>query len=148
MNEKLRLSADWHFIYGDGTEIIHKNLIVQGGLDFLASLFIGERTSSFATYLALGTGTTAPVANNTKLETEGSRKIVSSKTRQGSELRIRTYFLASEINQTWTEFGLFVEGTSVANSGVLFNRIVPTGGITKASNQTLTIEIRLTISAS
>ncbi|MCL6611172.1 MAG: hypothetical protein K6T66_06505 [Peptococcaceae bacterium] len=143
----MRVSGDWLF-YLDGQLIRQeKNLITQAGLNYLASLLINETTNNIPFHLALGTGTTAPTATDTKLVAEGLRKEVSAKTRQGSMVRLRTFFLANEANGTWREFGIFLAGTNAANSGTLLNRIVPTGGISKAANQVLTIEVRITFSA-
>jgi len=114
----------------------------------LAALFIrdGGQTNDLPFHLAMGTGTTAPASTDTKLEAEEIRKEVSAKLRQANMVRLRTYFLANEANQTWYEFGIFLGGTDEAETGTLFNRIVPTGGITKTSNQVLTVEVRITFS--
>lgn len=147
MNDAIKITGEWLF-YLDGQLVKReKNLIVQSGLNFLAALLIGEQTNSIPFHLALGTGTTAPAATDTKLVTEGLRKAVSSKQRQANMVRLRTFFLANEANGTWAEFGIFLAGTDQKDSGTLLNRIVPTGGISKESNQVLTIECRLTFSA-
>jgi hypothetical protein len=145
--EGIKVSGEWLF-YLDGQLVKReKNLVVQSGLNFLAALLIAEQTNSVPIHLALGTGTTAPAAGDTKLVAEGLRKQIAAKTRQANLVRLRTFFLANEANGTWTEAGIFLAGTDLANSGTLLNRIVPTGGISKAANQVLTVEIRLTFSA-
>jgi hypothetical protein len=123
-----------------------KILIVQAGLNFLASWLANETTNNVPIYLALGTGTTAPAATDAKLVAEGLRKAVSAKTRQANLVRLRTFFLAHEANATWTEFGIFLAGTANKDSGTLLNRITP-GGISKSSNTVLTVEVRITFSA-
>ncbi len=145
--EAVKVSGEWLF-YLDGQLVKReKNLVVQSGLNFLAALLIAEQTNSMSIHLALGTGTMAPAATDTKLVTEGLRKAVSAKTRQANLVRLRTFFLASEANATWYEFGIFLAGTATKDSGTLLNRIVPTGGISKTSSQVLTVEVRVTISA-
>jgi len=147
MNENIKVTGEWLF-YIDGQLMKReKNLIVQAGLNYIASLLINETTNNIPMYLALGTGNTTPVATDIKLVSEGLRKAVSTKTRQANMVRLRTFFLSSEANGTWTEFGIFLAGTNNKDSGTLLNRIVPTGGISKASNQVLTIECRITFSA-
>jgi len=149
INEAIHVTGEWLF-YLDGQLIRReKNLIVQSGLNFLAQLLIREngQTNDIPIHLSLGTGTTAPAAGDTKLVAEGLRKQVSAKTRQANMVRLRTYFLPNEANSTWYEFGIFLAGTDAANTGTLLNRIVPSGGISKASNQTLTVEVRLTFTA-
>lgn len=147
MQEGIKVKGEWLF-YLDGKLVKQeKNLITQAGLNYLASLLIAENTNDMSIHLALGTGTTPPAATDTKLVAEGLRKAVSAKTRQANMVRLRTYFLPNEANGTWTEFGIFLAGTDVTNTGTLLNRITPSGGISKASNTTLTVEVRITFVA-
>jgi len=66
----------------DGTVIDReeiKNLIVNSGKERVAKLIaegVGTGLTGFS-YLALGTGTTAPVATNTSLETEVTRELAT-----------------------------------------------------------------------
>ncbi|MBN6186399.1 hypothetical protein JQN58_05285 [Aneurinibacillus sp. BA2021] len=145
MKDGIRISGEWIFAYEDGTVIRKKNLIVASGLAFLAALFIGERTNDIPFHLAIGTGTGAAVASDTKLQAEVFRKIVSVKTRQGNMLRLRTLLAPNEANGDWKEFGIALAGTEELESGTLFNRLVTP--ISKASNMALTIECRITLSA-
>ena len=143
----VRVSGQWLF-YLDGQLIRQeKNLVVQSGLNFLAALLINEQTNNIPFHLALGTGTTAPAATDTKLVAEGLRRAVSAKQRQANIVRLRTFFLANEANGTWTEAGIFLAGTDAKDSGTLLNRIVPSGGLSKAANQVLTVEVRITFTA-
>jgi hypothetical protein len=109
----------------------------------LAALFIGELPQSNAMYLALGTGTTASASGNTKLQVEGYRKILTSMTRELNEVRLRFFLLTGEANGEWSEMGVMLAGTEMKDSGLNLNRILPPGGIRKASNQTLTVEVRI-----
>lgn len=145
--EVVKVSGEWLFYLDGQLAKQEKNLIVQAGLNYLASLLIAENPNTMSIHLAMGTGTTTPAATDTKLVAEGLRKVVSAKTRQANMIRLRTFFLSSEANGTWTEFGIFLAGTDQKDSGTLLNRIVPTGGISKASNQVLTIECRITFAA-
>jgi len=146
MDENIKITGEWLFYLDNYLVKREKNLLVQAGLNYLASLLIAENTNEMSIYLALGTGTTAAAAGDTTLENEGLRKIVSAKTRQGNMVRLRTYFLASEANNpSWTEFGIFLAGTDVRDSGVLLNRLVTP--FSKSANTALTIEVRLTFAA-
>lgn len=145
--ETIKVTGEWLFCLDGQLVKREKNLIVQAGLNYLASLLINETTNSIPFHLALGTGTTAPAATDIKLVAEGLRKSVSAKTRQANLVRLRTFFLSSEANSTWMEFGIFMAGTSNKDSGTLLNRITPTGGISKSSQQVLTVEVRITFSA-
>ncbi|GAB7389002.1 hypothetical protein BSNK01_28400 [Bacillaceae bacterium] len=144
-NEPIAICGEWLFLFDDGTVIEKKNLITQAGLNFLASLFVGEQTNDIPFHLAIGTGTNPAAAGDTKLQAEAYRKDVSSKQREANMVRLRTFFLSNEANGNWSEFGIFLAGTDQANSGTLFNRLVTP--ISKTSNQVLTIEVRITFSA-
>lgn len=148
LKENIGVSGTWLFTWRDEVGNIletreEHNLITQSGLNSLASLFIGELAQSCAIYLAMGTGETAAVSTNTTLETEGYRKILASMTRELNEVRLRFFLLTGEANGEWSEMGVMLAGTEMKDSGQMLNRILPPGGIRKASNQTLTVEVRL-----
>jgi hypothetical protein len=143
LKENIGVSGTWLFEWSDGTRRIEKNKITQSGLNALAALFIGELPQSNAMYLALGTGTTAAASGNTKLQVEGFRKALTSKTRELNEVRLRFFLLTGEANGEWSEMGVMLAGTEMKDSGLNLNRILPPGGIRKASNQTLTVEVRI-----
>lgn len=140
------VKGTWFFYYDNGTVLKAENLITQSGLNYLASILVNEKTNDVPMHLALGTGTASAKLEDVKLGNEGIRKVVSSKQRQGNMARIRAFFQAHEANGDWTEFGIFLSGTSTKDSGVLLNRLVTP--ISKASNQVLSVECRITISAS
>jgi len=147
MQDGIKVKGEWLF-YLDGQLVKReKNLIVQSGLNFLAKILANQQTNDVPVHCLLGTGTTTPAATDTKLQNEVLRKVVSAKQVQANLIRFRTFWLANEANGTWTEFGLAFAGTDQKDSGTLLNRIVPTGGISKASNQVLTVEARITFSA-
>lgn len=143
MLDTIKVYGEWLFYIDDRLILKHKNLITNLGLNILAKLLTGEITLS-SMYLALGTGTTAPNATDISLENELIRKQVSSKISQDNYARLRTMFQSTEANGTWTEAGIFINGTDTIGTGTLFNRITSPGGISKSSQQILTIEIRLT----
>lgn len=145
MRDCLTVSGEWIFTYSDGTVVKEKNLITTSGLGGLAAIFVGEIPADNAIYIACGTGTTAAAAGDTKLETEGYRKLVSQKSRSGAVITLRTYLLQSEGNGTWTEWAVFLAGTGIADSGVMLNHLLSTK--TKANNQALTVEVKLTLAA-
>jgi hypothetical protein len=149
MKENIGVSGTWLFVWRDKDGNIletreEHNLITQSGLEAIAALFIGELPQSNAMYLALGTGTTASASGNTKLQVEGYRKILTSKTRNLNEVRLRFFLTTGEaVSDNWVELGVMLAATDMPDSGKMLNRILPSGGIRKASNQTLTIEVRL-----
>lgn len=148
MKENIGVSGTWLFVWRDKDGNIletqeEHNLITQSGLEALAALFIGELPQSNAVYLALGTGETEAASGDKKLETEGFRKALTSKTRELNEVRLRFFLLTSEANGEWSEMGVMLAGTEMEDSGWNLNHILPSGGIRKASNQTLTVEVRI-----
>jgi hypothetical protein len=143
MKENIGVSGTWIFEWSDGTRRIEKNKITQSGLEALAALFIGELPQSNAMFLALGTGVVAAAGGDKKLEAEGYRKILTSKTRNLNEVRLRFFLNTGEAIGEWTELAVMLAGTEIKDSGIMLNRILPPGGIRKASNQTLTVEVRI-----
>lgn len=151
MVEEVSVSGKWSLTWQnpDGNIIAReeKNLITQSGLNALAAIFCGEIPADNAIFIALGTGTAAAVSGDTKLGDEGYRKIITSKGRNLNELRIRFFIPTTEAIGNWSELGVFLAATSVSGSGQLLNRVLPSGGISKAANQTLTIEVRIPLVA-
>ena len=124
----------------------HKNLITQGGLNFLAAVFANQETNDVPKFLVMGTGTTPANIADTALQTEGFRKAVTRQSRDAGMARIRFFLLASEANGNWSEWGVIIKGTALSG-GTLFNRVLPLGGISKASNTVLSVELRLSFTA-
>lgn len=145
ISEGLKVTGHWTFAYDDGTVLERKNLITQSGLNWLASLVIGETTNDVPFYIAMGTGTTAAASTDTKLGVETFRKLIATKSRQNNVIRLRAFLLSTEGNGDFEEFGVFAEGTENADSGTLINRLV--SPVSKANNQLLTIECRITLAA-
>lgn len=152
MDESIRVTGAWSFVWldQDGRELRRQeeiNLVVATGLAALAAMVIGEIEQDCAVWLGMGTGTTAPVATNIALEAETCRKIVTTKSRSSGTIVYRFYLLTSEAVGDYTEWGVFWEGTASPGSGRLINRLVPTGGVSKDSNENLIIEVRLSLAA-
>jgi hypothetical protein len=148
VNEGLKVIGEWYFFLDDGKSVIQKckkNLVTNKGLEFLSSLLIGEQDKTFSVYLAMGSGKTPPQPGDAKLENETLRKIVSTKQRQGNMVRFRTFFLNTEANGQYEEFGIFVLGSDAKDSGTLFNRLCMP--ISKFSNQVLSVEARISFIA-
>lgn len=122
------------------------NMVVTTGKNALASRLIGTTTNNkgIITYCGLGTGITAPVEGNTKLETELFRKQISVRSVVGNIATFQTFFTATEVVGTLTEAGLFGDGaTGVADSGTLFCRVLINR--VKTSSDTLTLVWTVTI---
>ncbi len=96
------------------------------------------------TYGAVGTGTSTPVNGDTTLQTELTRKQISSGNYISNVITIRTFFTTAEAVGSLKEFGLFGEvATGAADSGTLFQRV--SIDKVKTNTKTLTIESIITI---
>lgn len=113
----------------------------------LASLISGTTvTPTFkANYFALGAGSTAPANSDTALQSESTRSAFTNRSSFNNIAYLDVFFPSSVVGgQTYTEAGIFVDGTGSANSGYLLSRVLINQ--TLGSNQTLTINCSLTIS--
>lgn len=153
INEAVQVQGVWTFIWSnkEGIELRRqedKNLVVDSGLYALAAIIIGELNQNCAVFCALGTGSTAVIAGDTALDTETTRKIVTTRTRNSGQIIYRFYFLTGEAVGDYTEAGVFLEATTISGSGRLLNRLLPAGGISKDSNENLIIEVTISLAAS
>lgn len=106
-------------------EVRKQNLVVDAGLTLLANRLADASPDSgcLVNYIAVGTGTDAPDASDTQLQTENARKQVASRTNSGAIAAISTVFNAGEVpTSTLKEVGIFIDATGTANSGTLFAR--------------------------
>jgi rhamnose utilization protein RhaD (predicted bifunctional aldolase and dehydrogenase) len=92
---------------------------------------------------ALGTGTNTPANSDTQLQTETYRNDLASRTNADNIAYVSAFFSATEVTGTFREAGIFADGASGANTGVLFSRVAI--NITKTNTQTLTLDWTLTI---
>lgn len=125
---------------------ITNNMFVTAGKNALADRLIGTTTNNrgIITYCALGTGITAPVAGNVKMETELFRKLISVRSVVGNIATFQTFFTATEVTGTLSEAGLFGDGaTGLADSGTLFARTLINR--VKTTSDTLTLVWTVTI---
>ncbi len=101
------------------------NLVVSTGKGLVGDLLLDVESVGL-TYHAIGTGTTAPAAGDTALDTEAARKLWTSKTRTGSVITYSVFYLASECAFDIKEVGVFGGSTAsgIAESGVLFARLL------------------------
>lgn len=126
------------------------NLAVNVGLYSIAARLAGvdipANKKGTITYCAVGTGTDAPAAGDTELQTELKRKQVSVRSVANAVAKFRTFFSTSEANGALKEAGLFGDdASSTPDSGTLFCRLAINK--TKTSAETLTIDWEVTVSA-
>jgi len=126
----------------------YHNKIPDAGLAALASQLADASPSvspMTLSYTELGTGTNAPAAGDTALQTPTFRKAIASRTRSGAIVYASAYYTAAECSGTFREAGIYIGGSSTPGSGTLFSRVAI--NITKANTETLTIDYTLTLSS-
>jgi len=147
--EGILVAAEWLFHYKDITTGRRwtlgpfRNKVVQGGLENMAALLIGEVPSETAAmHCVIGSNSTAAQSDDNVSDMgEVFRKAITSKSRQGAMARLRTFFQTSEANGDHQCVGIVARSTDQAGSGVLLNRLVQP--FSKTDNAVLTIEVRI-----
>src|SRR6185437_10307292 len=104
-----------------------------GSLNFPLGIAWGE----------LGTGTTTPAASDVALTTPVARTTVSYAADSAFNTALVQFFFPdlSLTNQSYTEFGTFVGGTSTIGSGNLFNHALFSTPYSKSSGVDTTVEV-------
>jgi hypothetical protein len=150
LNEIVGIYIDWLLHYEDivtgrkWTLGPFRNKVVQGGLENMAALLIGEHPSETAAmHVVIGSNATAAQQNDDLTDmTEVARKALSSKTRSGAMARLRAFFTSTEANGDHQCLGIVARSTDVAGTGTLLNRLVQP--FSKTAGTVLTIEVRWT----
>lgn len=133
-----------------GAILVHKNgilvhedhnLVVTVGKNLHASRLIGN-TDAAISYIAVGSGQTAPAAGDTDLQSMlGSRKAFdSAASRTNNVVTMTTTFNAGEATGTIWEFGLF----NASTAGSMYSRSVGSAGIPKGANDVVAVTWQLT----
>jgi len=123
----------------------YSNLVCTVGKDTIVNRWCGTITKTGTlTYLALGTGTDAPAAGDTKLQTETYRKLLTTRTKNGTVAETSTYIPTNEGNYVYKEVGLFGDDASgTADSGTLYTHAVVAE--TKTDGISATVDYNLEI---
>jgi len=124
--------------YHNINPIVVKTMIINN----LASA--APNNNMVITHGAVGSGTSTPAVSDTQLQTEAARTTVTSLSNANNTLYATVFFLETEANGTIREAGLFSDGTSSANTGIIVSRV--STNITKTSSETLTLDWTITIS--
>jgi len=124
-------------------EFVIENITCTVGRAVLAQRLGGDTTfTGTVTHTALGTDNTAAVVGDTLLGTETFRKALSSGTDSSNVAFLETFFSAAEVNGTFEEYGMFIDGTGSVDTGQLFNRFVQT--VTKSNTESLNVQSTIT----
>lgn len=132
------------------------NLVVSStgghGRNIVMRHLTGDTSIPLAvTHIEIGTGTTAPSASDTDLETASYRAAIAADVTLANNVAIfQAFFPAATVaNGTYTEFGAFVNSVvTTLGDGNLWNRSVQSPGVTKDTGEDLTVEIQITATSS
>lgn len=119
-----------------------ENLIVDTGLDFIASRMSGT-SENVMSHMAVGTGSTAAAAADTTLGTELDRNALTSTTVTDNAIAFVCSWAAGDGTGSLTEAGIF----NASSAGTMLCRTV-FGTVTKAADDSMTITWTITVSAS
>lgn len=122
------------------------NLIPTVGRNVLARLLAGDATySGEVDYGALGTAVSPSFSNSdTQLGNEVYRKQASDQAFDDNIVYIDWFLASGDVaDQTFTEFGAFIDGTASANSGQAFS-LLATGGWVKSGSIFISAQYTLT----
>jgi len=129
--------------------IIEGNLLLNEGIALLEDLLIaagGTAYNNANAYLGVGDSTTAEAASQTGLQAATNKTYkamqASYPSRSAQTITWRSVFAAGDANYAWQEFTIVNAST---DTGTNLNRKVSNQG-TKASGQTWTLDMTLTIS--
>jgi hypothetical protein len=127
------------------------NLVVDNanhGIDLIIQRLVGVNTYSLnILYGEIGTGSTAPALSDTALTTPTNRAAVGFQQNYGSTEAVFQFFFSDSqlANQTYNEFGTYVDGTSTIGSGQLFNHALFSPAYAKVAGQDTTIQVTFSI---
>ena len=147
INEGLKLKGDVAVVLRDKNGNVkeeHKinNLIVDTGLNFICDRMKDDETAM--THMALGSGTTAPAAGNTALESQlGSREALDSSTVTNNQIVFISSFEAGDATGAVSEAGIF----NAASGGTMLCRVT-FSVVNKAADDVLSINWTITLTAS
>lgn len=120
-------------------EEIH-NLIPNVGKEGIADQLLAAPTIAKPGWMAIGTGTEAAAAGDTKLKTELDRNALAEKTRAAKVVTMKAEWLAGDGTGAITEAGIL----SAVSEGTLFARAV-FSVVNKGAEDTLTITWTITV---
>lgn len=130
------------------------NLIMQSsnyGLDIIIQRLVGVNTYSLNILFGeIGTGSTTPALTDTALTTPTNRAAVGFQQDYGQTDAIVQFFFADSqlANQTYYEFGTFVDGSSTIGSGQLFNHALLSPAFAKTAGTDVTVQVDISVANS
>lgn len=137
-----------------GTAVECPNLIMGGsgyGLDIIIQRLVGLNTYSLnITYGEIGTGSTTPALSDTGLTAPTNRAAVGFQQDYGqTDAIVQFFFSDSQLdNQTYNEFGTFIDGTTTIGSGQIFNHALLSPAYEKTAGTDTTVQVDINVANS
>lgn len=116
-------------------------MIVDVGLTEILKRAVGQSAGA-TLYIGVGTGTNAPAASDTALQTELVRVLASTTVVSGNVLNIKGFLNTSQGNGAIAETGLL----TLAAAGILIDRSAVTPAQQKGATQEAIVEYNVTLS--
>ncbi len=148
-NDPVKRQSVLEMIRGGKLETEQHNTIMEAaniGKDILIQWLLGISTYPLGiNWGAIGTDNTLPAITDTRLTNEYARSTVSfSEDSAYNEAIFQFFFTDSMLtNQTYNEFGVFINGTASANTGQIFNHALFSSPVNKTAGTDLTVEVDL-----
>jgi len=144
-NLKVKGVAQLSLLDSEGNEkqsVTTSNLVVDTGLNFIVDRMKDDET--VMTHMGVGTGTTAPIASDTTLETQlGNRERIETSTVTNNTILYRSVFEAGDSTGQLTEAAIF----NASTGGTMLCRVT-FDAIDKQADDSLAIKWTISLSAS
>lgn len=118
----------------------------ERGIYLLLDRLGGDNTySTNITHGDIGTNDTTPTESDTDLGNAVHRAQVALTSRSGKQLTLRFFFPDQTTNNnTYNEFGMYVDGDATISTGRIFNHVLFSEPIVKQDGESHTIVCRVT----
>jgi hypothetical protein len=149
LDKKIAETKSAYFIR---TAVECPNLIMDSqnyGLDLIIQRLVGINTYSLnILWGEIGTGSTTPALSDMALTTPTNRAAVGFQQDYGSTDAVLQFFYSDSqlANETYKEFGTFVDGTTTIGSGQIFNHALLSPTYAKVPGQDTTVQVDINIS--
>lgn len=133
-------------------EVRQHNLVVDSpgyGLDLIIQRLVGTNTYSLnITHGEIGTGSTTPQSSDTALQAGVARVSTTYSADNANTTAVLQFFFtdATLPDETYYEFGTFVDGNYSLGTGRLFNHALFTEPYVKVPGQDTTVEVDFDLS--
>lgn len=132
------------------TALVQNNLVVSSsghGRNLFVQRLTGDNSFTLnITHGEIGTGSTPPTNADTALTTPTDRVAVTLASASNNVATLRFFFADGDLaDDTYNEFGTFVDGTITIGTGQMFNHALFASAYVKATGEDTTIDVEFTL---